>query len=400
MRQRQEITELFSTFLQFEAERVSGWATDARLRRNTEIYLKTTPQDKISETAIAIHWHQNWQQEQSAPGSKASTALGHLSAYLQESCYWSTYNVIRQMPGIRHSLPDCFQVAIAEVPKVLRAKDPQHPSSLKTYASYSFSNIIRDFLRQRRELDLCSDWGLLLKLSRKRLKEALAAAGMSESESEQRQLAWQCFETVYLPTKASGLRRLAPPDRQAWDAIANLYNRQRQQLSSPGENCSPKILERWLGQCVKYTRSYLYPSIDSLNRSQSAEDRSELQDSLVDSSQTNLINDWIDQEEIASRQAQYQQIRTVLTDAIATFDPTLQQLVILYYQKKYTQQQIAKELDIPQYTVSRKLTKAREKLLLAITQWSQETLHITPTSTVVKDIATLLDEWLTAMSAA
>jgi RNA polymerase sigma factor (sigma-70 family) len=395
MRQRQGITELFSTFLQFEAERVSGWATDARLRRSAETYIKAIPQDKVSEWLVATYWHKYWQQERST--SEAATALGHLSAYLQESCYWSTYNMIRQTPGIRHPLSDCFQVAIAEVPKVLRSKDPQHPSSLKTYASYAFSNIIRDFLRQRRELDLCSDWGLLLKLSRKRLKEALAASGMSESEIAQRQLAWQCFETVYLPTKTSGLRRLTAPDRQSWEAIATLYNRQRPQLSLPGEAGSPETLERWLAQCVKYTRSYLYPAIDSLNRSKSDEDSSELQDSLVDHSQTNLINDWIEQEEISDRQSQYQQIRAVLSNTIVTFDATLQQLLILYYQQQYTQQQIAQELGIPQYTVSRKLAKAREKLLFAITQWSQETLHITPTSTVVKDIATLLDEWLAAM---
>jgi hypothetical protein len=47
-----------------------------------------------------------------------------------------------------------------------------------------------------------------------------------------------------------------------------------------------------------------------------------------------------------------------------------------------------------QYTISRRLTKARETLLLALAQWSRDTLHITLTSDVLKDTSTVLEEWL------
>ncbi len=40
MRSRQGITELFTTFLQFDADRVIGWAVDAKLRRNMAHLLK------------------------------------------------------------------------------------------------------------------------------------------------------------------------------------------------------------------------------------------------------------------------------------------------------------------------------------------------------------------------
>jgi DNA-binding transcriptional regulator LsrR (DeoR family) len=86
----------------------------------------------------------------------------------------------------------------------------------------------------------------------------------------------------------------------------------------------------------------------------------------------------------------------LLEDAIAKLDATGQKLLELYYQQALTQQQIAKELAIQQYTVSRKLSKTRESLLLTLTSWCQETLHISVTSDVVKYISTVLEEWLQA----
>jgi len=47
-----------------------------------------------------------------------------------------------------------------------------------------------------------------------------------------------------------------------------------------------------------------------------------------------------------------------------------------------------------QYTVSRRLTKSRETLLQALAQWSQQTLHISLTSNVLKNISAVLDELL------
>jgi DNA-binding transcriptional regulator LsrR (DeoR family) len=66
----------------------------------------------------------------------------------------------------------------------------------------------------------------------------------------------------------------------------------------------------------------------------------------------------------------------------------------LYYAQALTQQQIAQQLEIKQYTVSRRLGNAKEKLLLTLAKWSQETLHISLTSTVVNDMYVVLEEWL------
>jgi len=62
----------------------------------------------------------------------------------------------------------------------------------------------------------------------------------------------------------------------------------------------------------------------------------------------------------------------------------------LVLQRGLTQQQIALQLQMKQYTVSRRLTKSRETLQ-ALAQWSQQTLHISLSSNVLKNISAVLE---------
>ncbi len=389
MRSRQSVSDKFSTFLKFQADRFGGWVTDAKLRRSMQTGLRLYSQTESSENFWAIYWHKQWCQQQQT----SQIPLGHLSAYLQEACYWSVFRAMTRLEATQHKLSDCFQVAIAEVPKILKTCDPEGHATLKTYASKAFGNIIRDLLRHSREADLCTDWGLLLKLSRKQFTEALVSAGLNSQVIERYLLAWTCFESTYLPTKSPKLRQLPPPEKSTWEAIATLYNSQRQQLKPPGEECNAKTIESWLVSAASRVRAYQYPSVKSLNMPKLGQDSGELQDDLQDTRQDSL-RALIAQEEEDEREMQRSQINNILQNALANLDPTIQELLQLYYQQGLTQQQIAKQLGIQQYNVSRKLSKARETLLLVLTRWSQETLHILPTSNVIKSISTILDEWL------
>jgi RNA polymerase sigma factor (sigma-70 family) len=389
MQPRQNLVVLFSTFLQFEADRASGWATDARLRRGMQAQIANTSDAKASEQFWSTYWHQRWCEEQTN-----GTFLGHLSAYLQEACYWSAYKTSSAITESRYRTSDYFQIAIAEVPKILKARDPNHFGSLKTYASQAFKNVIRDFLRQSREVDICSDWGLLLKLSRKRFNEALVRAGLNATTIEQYLLAWTCFETIYLPTKSPSLRKLPTPDRDTWKKIADLYNQQRKSLQVPGDECTGETIAAWLSTCTRHIRSYLNPSVASLNAPKPGYEAKEWQDDLPDETRETLLDDLIEQEEETERATQQGDVSEVLRGAIAKLDSTAQELLALYYQQGMTQQQIAKHLNVQQYTVSRKLSKARETLLLALSRWSQETLHISPSPDVIKNISLILEDWL------
>ncbi|OLP18878.1 hypothetical protein BST81_08150 [Leptolyngbya sp. 'hensonii'] len=397
MHPRSDLIELFSTFLRFDQAGSHVWGTDPVLRRSMQICLdqygpcpdraaSTSPED--AEQFWVLYWHRRWQHQ------SERLAMAHLSAYLQETCYWSASRMTRQFASPIHHLADYFQMAITDLPKILDHCQPEHLAGLKAYAWVVFSNRIRDTLRRQREIDLCSDWGLLLKLSRKRLQEALAQRGLSDSEMQRYLLAWRCFTDLYIPA-TPGLNRLASPTPDLWAAIARCYN-QRQKTQLPGSEVdrSPQDLAAWLADCARHIRAYFYPVVTSLSQSRPEEMTTEWEVVLPDAVTASPLDLAIVQEELRERQEQWGQISQILRTAIAQLDAANLQLVEMYYGQSLTQQQIATALGIPQYTVSRKLARVREALLSALARWSQETLHILPTSTVIKSMSVMLEEWL------
>ncbi len=341
-----------------------------------------------AERFCVIYWHQHWQAQ---PMGLASE---HLSAYLQEACYWAASRFRSQLVNKHSKLTDCFQTAIADLPKVLKGYHPDQGASLKTYASLCFSNIIRDTLRQQGEADSRTDWGLLRKVSQKRLMEALQAVGFSEETIACHRLAWTCFKVFCAPTETPATRQLTTPDAATWDAIAQLYNAQRDRQLPTAPVGNPKLLEQWLKACANHIRAYLYPATTSLNASKSESGVGELQDDLPDPQAPLPLAALISQEEWQERQAQRSQVSQILSNGLEQLPAEFQTLLELYYAQALTQQQIAQQLEIKQYTVSRRMSNAKEKLLLTLAKWSQETLHISLTSTVVNDMYVVLEEWL------
>ena len=394
MRPRQTLLELFSTFLLFEADRFSGWATDSRLRRSMSACLaKSTDRPRLEDEKFwATYWYKLWQVN---PADRTLTIQAHLSAYLQEVCYWATRKTLTTFKVTQYTLSDCFQVAIARVDKVLNGFDPTYGVDLKVYAGISFGRLIQDFLKQQRIIDVCSDGGLLRKLSQRRLTAALENAMFSPQAIAAYLLAWRCFKEIYVPNQANSTTKLPKPDEATWQAIAKLYNQERlTQLQPPDAEWTPATLEKWMTDCVKAVRVYLHPAITSINAPLAGQETGELMNTLAEDKQDSLLAGLIAAEDEQVRQQQKTQINQVFTAALATLDPQVQQLLELYYAQGLTQQELAKRLDIKQYTISRRFSKARGLLLLALAQWSQATLHIAPTSDVLNHISPVLEEWL------
>ena len=159
---RQDIIQIFSTFIQFDYDRFSSWATDARLRRSMRQSVSKITQEN-SENFWALYWHKIWLEQ------PTGLAKEHLAAYLQEVCFWSAQKTITGFSSSQYGVPDCFQVAIAGVDRVLKGFDHERGFNLKNYAGITFSNLIRELLRQKREIDICSDWSLLRKLCSRKL---------------------------------------------------------------------------------------------------------------------------------------------------------------------------------------------------------------------------------------
>ena len=389
MNPRQNIIESFSTFIQFSDDCFSRWVPDPKLQRNMRSCLAQQPDSPTSGSFWALYWHQLWRLQSS------NLAGSHLCAYLQEACYWAAQKTISSFDGLQYTVSDCFQISITETPKILHGFRPVKGFSLNAYARVVFGNVIRNALRQHQEVDICTNWALLSKLSQKRFVEALTQAGLNVETIARYRLAWFCFKQSYSLHKAAGTRQLPQPDQATWQAIAQLYNAERQrQLTFPDPDRSPATLENWLTQSAELVRNYLYPAKMSLNMPRPGRESSELQDELPSNLDQSLIAEMIAQEEDQARQHQRNQINTVLTTALGQLDVQKQQLLQLYYAKGLTQQQIAQQIDLKQYTVSRRLSQAREALLRALAKWSQTTLHISPDSNVIRYISTTLEEWL------
>src|SRR6478672_7804279 len=157
MRPRHNLVEIFSTFLQFDADRLSGWVTEPRLRRSMQRCLEQSSSASTTDYFWALYWYKIWQ------AHSESLAEAHLSAYLQEVGYWAAQKTATSFASSQYTLADCFQIAIARIGTVLKGFNPQQGFSLKNYAASLFSSAIKELLRQRQEIDICTDWALLRK---------------------------------------------------------------------------------------------------------------------------------------------------------------------------------------------------------------------------------------------
>ncbi|HIK03534.1 MAG TPA: sigma-70 family RNA polymerase sigma factor [Trichormus sp. M33_DOE_039] len=379
MQPRQGIIEIFSTFVQFDADRFSIWVTDSKLQRSIKKCLETYPQ-QTSDNFWVLYWYKIWQIESNP------LAVGHISAYLQEVCYWVARKITINFSS-QFSLADCFQIAISCVHKILRNFNPEYSTSLKSYAEYAFERFLKDSLRLVKEADICTDWALLHKISRKRLVNSLENAGFNSQIVNSYVLAWECFKELYT-SESQTIRQLGKPDTATWQAITQLYN--RQSLSQ----LTPETLEQWLSTCAKAVRDFLYPKFVSVDAPFNGQESGNLLDTLPADLPASLLTEMIAQEEAKTRQTQQSQLNQVLINALAALDIQSQKLLQVYYEQKLTQQQIAQQLEIKQYTVSRRLSSVKRSLLTTLTQWSIDNLHISPTSVVLDAVSQSLEEWL------
>ncbi|MGB5961828.1 MAG: sigma-70 family RNA polymerase sigma factor [Coleofasciculaceae cyanobacterium] len=385
MQARQGIVEIFSTFVEFDVDQFSGWITDPKLRRSIKQSVEQSSNQE-SDTFWALYWYKVWHDQSSA------VAMAHLSAYLQETCYWSARKFALNFKS-DSTFPDYFQIAIAHLAKILKSFNPQYSSHLKSYAELAFKRIIKDELRLRREIDICSDWALLHKLSRRRLIKSLQNMGLNTTCIESYVLAWECFKELYTSDNTK-IRTLTKADAQTWEAIKNLYNTECLSQFSSTSAVDWQTIEEWLLSSAKAARNFLYPKVISADSPLKEGEVSSLLDILPGDVEISFIAEIIEQEETANIRSQQPQLNQVLQQVRTALDTESQQVLQLYYTEQVTQKEIAVQLNIKQYTVSRRLTSVKKSLLLTLTQWSQNTLHISPKSEVIDAINISLEEWL------
>jgi RNA polymerase sigma factor (sigma-70 family) len=379
MQPRKNVVEIFSTFLRLETDRTAGWISELRLRRRM-----VELQDHVPDRSVldwSLYWHKIWQIDQN-PGAES-----HLTAYLQETCYW----VARRMASNQRNLgwlADFFQIAIVRVPRLLHCFKPEYNASLKKYAELGFENSLKDWLRLQHQVEICSDWTLLHRMSRRRLHNALTQAGWDTTSIAQYSLAWDCYQEL------AQVKPQGRPTDDIWTAIAQAYNHDRLTQVGPGTAiATAEQLEQWLLTCAKCVRQFLKPTILSADAPFSDESSTHPLDIIADP-QASPMEQWITREQETARSQQHQQFQTILMEAIGSLSETHQNLLQDYYRDCMTQSDIAKKLGIQQYQVSRQLERVRRSILKKIIVWVQKNLHTSPTPSVVESMGHSLDVWL------
>jgi RNA polymerase sigma factor (sigma-70 family) len=386
MQPRDRLIDLFSTFALLEDDRFRRWIDDPRLQRSMQRQLSNPVDSPTEERGWAIYWHLAY--------PKHPLAQSHLTAYLQEVCFWTAQEMTRRLQSPQYTLADYFQIANSEIPRVFKSFGADRGSSFKSYAKLVLTNALKDLLRQRQAADVCSDWSLLRKVSKKRIGEVLLHRGVTEPDTAQYQFAWFCFKTLYIPPETSS-QKLPPPDPTVWQAIVELYNIKRQhQLVVPGVALTAAQIEVRLTKLAQWTRSYLYPSVDSLNRSKPEPGTGEVQDDLTDTTHDSLLDAAIDREEVQQRVSQQTDLHAVLTQALANLRPELQEILQLFYRDGLSQQELSTQLQMSQPTVSRRLKEAEKLLLSVLLTWIESQLNKIPDPNELKTISTTLKEWL------
>ncbi|BAZ52703.1 putative group 3/4 sigma-70 RNA polymerase sigma factor [Nostoc sp. NIES-4103] len=388
---RQEIVEIFSSFLQFSSGDSTKWVSDSALSQNMRRYLTQSALPERSNIAWALYWHSIWQNQ------PKSLARGHLYAYLQEVGHKAANKMKPRFRLPQYTLGDYFQIAIASVDKVLKGFDPVRNSNLEVYAYYKLCNLIKDGLIKEglEEANVRSDWSLLQNSSEKQIYKSLQQRGLSVAEIERYIFAWECFKLVYVPKKPRGNRQLDAPDSTTWDAIAQLYNQERLTQLPQSEPLNAATIQKLMTVCITAIRAYMAPPTASLDASVFNEDNT-LQD-ILPSSDTTSLAQLIDDEEAQNRRSLLQQINSLLSNAITHLDAQTKELFEMYYGEGFTQKEIASQLQISQPTVSRRLAKLhnlKNEWLLTLAKWTQATLNISLTPDVINSMSGLLDEWL------
>jgi RNA polymerase sigma factor (sigma-70 family) len=398
MRSRDTNLDQFSTFAFLEGDRVRHWLPEPRLRRNMQKSLTDAqaPEEGVPDSTWALYWYKIWQAQQelqASPPQKPNipAAQQHLAAYLQEVCYWTAQKTALRFPQLEFTLADYFQINSGETARVLKSFNPQFGSPLKGYASIVLTNFLKDHLRQRRAIDVCSDVSLLRKMSQKRITEILTHAGVTSSDLEEYRFAWVCFKTIMVPVDAPDTDKSHQPEKSLWIAVADLYNsKRRQQLSAAAPAQSAEQLEARLMKVTRWSRAYLYPTVDSLNKTKPGQEQGEIQDSLADPLAISLLDAAIEAESIQERQQQRSQLQTTILQSLNQLDGMAQEILRLFYQDRLSQQELALNMKMSQPTVSRRLKKAEEVLLTKLL----DSVNKRPDPSELRHISIVLKECL------
>jgi len=375
MRKRQDICEMFSTFLKVDDSKSylgSKLEFSARLVRNMTKKIEEEPK------APEEFWAKYWLKE-ALKNPQNELARGHFSAYLEESCYSVTSHIFQQIPNIHLSQVDCFLIAreTAANPAKIFKTYKFSSASVKTYAHFPLRTAILDRVHLAKDLEGDSHTGALRKLTKKKLQETLQKAKIKDPKFSKCLLAWQCFKEIYAPTKIAGNRQLQPPDESQLKAIAELYNQRCEVERSPIDGQEIQSLLATIIIAVRALSNIRHVSLEDCVNEAAFVSAHPLDD-------------------FDSPSEEQKQVNSVLSQAFATLSTDLQKMLQLSYGLDFRQEDLGNLFKKDQPQISRQSNDGVNLLCDRLTYWSQEHWGMTINSSNLAENAKQIKMWLKA----
>lgn len=344
---RHTSTEKFTQFLVG-----NNWHPDPRLRANMQKLIKKHP-DRDEESWFEYFLNQF--QDEVSPLLEKKLAQQHLQAYLEEVCSLCARKVESKLEGFfsQITLDYCLQEArvIAYGTKFWK----RYNSNFKKPLAYAYRKIelsLREKIFADHNDCAASDYGLLVRKSKKSMSEALQGDGFEEPQLSQHLLVWQVLKNMAgeLPRDGSGVRsKIKEPTPEQFATICDKC-----------QDLGAKIIT------ISQVQEILSHCITALNSRKRI-----VEDPLPPGElpQPEMPDD--DSDDLFSSPENSRLLGILLGGSIASVDNLIKNLpnitekllVLSYGVPGVNQSVIGKELGVPQYKVSRLLTKVKTCLI-------------------------------------
>ncbi|WP_413167606.1 hypothetical protein ACL6C3_13110 [Capilliphycus salinus ALCB114379] len=399
MNKREDIVQKFSTFLSF-GDRQFTWQPDPKLEQQMKRLVQSDPEAK--EEFWARYFLKRLR-EVSPPETDTETeylgiykenhhtcspvltrdqtleistliATRHLSAYLQEACFWAAQKSFYKYKFLRHKYPleEYLQIAssFANLPgKLLKNFDLERSESkMIAYAKTAIFRFVRNKIyRQNREskIEKFGNYGLLKNLSFKELNLALSSQGFEPLEIDLYGLAWQSFNKFYQSHKRVENQNL--PDDQYREDLKQITEDCNQRLNQQTSIDLSRIvvnedkIQEMLTICIKAARNYRTKQFCPLEEC----------NKISDPTLTPL--------DIAVQEEERQQVQLLVSKLFTAIPEAGQIMLILWQGLNLTQSEIATVMKSKypelqkQYQVARHLAKHKKNILKNfIGEWNQD----------------------------
>lgn len=276
-----------------------------------------------------------------------SLTSDHLSARLEETCFFVVRRICLQFASLKMSPVDCFLRAREETSKptkLLKKFDSKLGYKITTYVQPLLRSAILEKARIGNSLLKYRPPLLLRNVSQKVLEEALSLKGVSDLFAYR--LARQSFIEICFPSSEGTAGRTMPwpLDESQLNAIANRYNSRRQEYPPVSGDRIQTILAE-LDRAIRDSWQIRNVSIE--DGSVSEPDLSYPEPELADE---------------AGEDGQL--VRSILSEAFASLPALIQDMMVIWHGFGFRQAEIALLFGLPDQTgVSKKLNRYQQQLL-------------------------------------